>query len=111
MYFSLITGMSVEELKETGKSKAIRLKIIVNTLLFILAFTIVFTLAGAASGKAASFIKDNIGVFNILGGIFVIFLALKLFGLFKTVSFSIKALDNLFDRFKEKASTRTLLHF
>lgn len=111
MYFSLITGMSVEELKETGKSKAIRLKIIINTLLFILAFTIVFTLAGAASGKAASFIKDNIGVFNVLGGIFVIFLALKLFGLFKAVSFSIKALDNLFDRFKKKASTRYLTTF
>lgn len=106
VYFSLITGMSVEELKKAGKSKTVRLKIIVNTLLFIAAFTIVFTLAGAASGKIANFIKDNVGIFNILGGILVIFLALKLFGFFKAVSFRIKALDDLFDRFKENVSSR-----
>lgn len=111
VYFSLITGMSVEELKEAGKSKVVRVKIIINTLLFITAFTLVFTLAGAASGKAADFTKDNIYVFNIIGGILVIFLALKLFGLFKAATFRIKALDGLFDRFKANASTRYITTF
>lgn len=111
VYFSLITGMSVKELKEIGKSKAIRLKIIINTIIFIAAFTIVFTAAGAASGKVAGFIKENVTVFNILGGLLVIFLALKLFGLFNAISFRIKALDDLFDRFKVKASARYLTTF
>lgn len=111
VYFSLITGMSAEELKEVGKRKAVRFKIIINTLLFIAAFTIVFLVAGAASGKAASFIKENVAVFNFLGGILVIFLALKLFCLFKNVSFRIKALDDMFDRFKVKASARYLTTF
>lgn len=111
VYFSLITGMSVEELKEAGKSKYVRLKIIINTLLFIMAFTIVFTLAGAASGKVASFIKNNIGIFNVIGGIFVIFLALKLMGLFKKVSFRIRGLNDLFDRFRAKASTSYITTF
>lgn len=111
VYFSLITGMSVDDLKRIGKSKTVRLKIIINTLLFIAAFTIVFSIAGAASGKVARFIKENIIVFNILGGTMVIFLALKLLGFFKVVSFRVKALDDIFDKFKAKASASYLTTF
>ena len=103
--------MSVEDLKKSEKSKAVRLKIIVNTLLFIAAFTIVFTIAGAASGQVARFIKANVAVFNLLGGIMVIILALKLLGFFKALSFQIKALDDFFDRFKAKASASYLTTF
>lgn len=111
VYFSLITGMSVEELKKTVKNKAVRFNIIINTLLFIAAFTIVFTLAGAASGRIAGFIKENVVIFNVLGGIMVIFLALKMLGMFDKISLEIKVLDGLFERFKANASTRYLTTF
>ncbi len=111
VYFSLITGMSVEELKKTGKNKAVRLKVIINTLLFIAAFTLVFSAAGAASGKVSNFIKDNVAIFNTIGGIMVIFLALKLLGFFKTISLKIKALEDLFDRFKANAAASYLTTF
>ncbi|HYE10339.1 MAG TPA: cytochrome c biogenesis protein CcdA [Patescibacteria group bacterium] len=105
VYFSLITGMSVEELKEKGKSKAIQLKIIINTLLFIAAFTIVFSVAGTASGKVVSLIKENVIILNIIGGIMVIFLALKLLGLFNAISLKINALEGITDRFKGNATS------
>lgn len=111
VYFSLITGMSVEELKKAGKTKAVKLKVINNTLLFIAAFTIVFSAAGAVSGRVAGFVKANVPVFNILGGIMVIFLALKMFGLFDAVSFRIKVLENLFDKLKKKASAGYITTF
>lgn len=111
VYFSVITGMSVKDLKAVEKSKAVRLKILINTLLFIAAFTIVFSIAGAASGKAARFIKENIVIFNVLGGVMVIFLALKLLGFFKALSFRIKPLEDLFDRFKARASSGYLTTF
>ena len=111
VYFSLITGMSIKELKKEEKSKAVRSKIIINTLLFIAAFTIVFSVAGAASGKVSEFIRENVMVFNILGGIMVIFLALKLLGLFKAISFRIKVLDDLFDWFKMNASAGYITTF
>jgi cytochrome c-type biogenesis protein len=103
--------MSVEDLRENGKSKAVRLKIIINTLLFIAAFTIVFSAAGAASGKVASFIKGNVVFFNIIGGIMVILLALKLLGFFSAITFRINALENIFDRFKENAVSSYLTTF
>lgn len=111
VYFSIITGMCVEQLEKTIKSKAIRFRIVINTLLFIVAFTIVFSAAGAASGKASSFIKENIVVLNILGGIAVIILALKLLGLFRAITFRIKFLDDIFDRFRANASTGYLTTF
>ena len=111
VYFSLITGMSVEDLRKKGKSKAIRLKIIINTLLFIAAFTIVFSAAGAASGKAASFIKENVIIFNIIGGIMVIFLALKLLGFFNAISLRINALDGLSNSIKANAALSYLTTF
>ncbi|MEZ0536850.1 cytochrome c biogenesis CcdA family protein [Caldicellulosiruptoraceae bacterium PP1] len=111
VYFSLITGMSVDELKKVNKNNAIRLKIIINTLLFIAAFTIVFSAAGAASGKILGFIKENTVIFNTVGGITVIFLALKLFGLFKAISFRIKLLEDLFDKFKVNASASYITTF
>lgn len=111
VYFSLITGMSVEELKNSAKSKAVRVKIIINTLLFIAAFIIVFSAAGAASGKVANIIKENVIAFNVLGGILVIFLALKLFGFFSTISLRIKSIESLFDRFKANAAASYITTF
>lgn len=111
VYFSLITGMSVEEMKNSDKSKAVRVKIIINTLLFIAAFTIVFSAAGAASGKVANIIKENVIAFNVLGGISVIFLALKLFGFFSTISLRIKSIESLFDRFKANAAASYITTF
>ncbi|KUO76922.1 MAG: hypothetical protein APF77_21630 [Clostridia bacterium BRH_c25] len=111
VYFSLITGMSVEDLKKKEKSKALRLKIIINTFLFIAAFTVVFSAAGAASGKVSSFINENTAVFNIIGGIMVIFLSLKLFGFFNAMSLKIKALERLSERFKGNASASYVTTF
>lgn len=111
VYFSLITGMTTEELQKVGNSSSLRKKVIINTLLFIVAFTIVFTIAGAASSKVASFIKENVSLFNILGGIMVIFLALKQLGLFKFVSLRSKFLTNLFEQFKDRAATSYLTTF
>ncbi|MGE5633047.1 MAG: cytochrome c biogenesis CcdA family protein [Caulobacteraceae bacterium] len=111
VYFSLITGMSVKDLKNAAKSKAIKLKVIINTFLFVAAFTIIFTAAGAASGKAAGFIKENIAIFNIIGGIMVILLALKMLGFFSTISLNLKAMENIFDRFKANAAASYLTTF
>lgn len=81
VYFSLITGMSMEQLTNTKENAKIKLHILINTIIFIAAFTIVFTLAGGTAGQIAKFMTNNMKVFNMIGGVMVILLALKLLGL------------------------------
>lgn len=100
IYFSLITGKSISELEEAKDNYALKKMVVMNTLVFIMAFTLVFTLAGAASGQVAKLINTYRGTANIIGGIMIILFALKLLGLFKKISFKISFLDAWFGKYK-----------
>lgn len=104
VYFSLITGMSMEELTKLKKKRGTQIHILINTLLFIAAFTIVFTIAGGTAGRAAKFISNNIRVFNVIGGTMVVFLALKLLGFFNAISLKSTRLEKIFNT--DKITTR-----
>ncbi|MFZ5968460.1 MAG: cytochrome c biogenesis CcdA family protein [Bacillota bacterium] len=111
IYFSLITGMSMEELTKIKKKAGTQVHIIVNTLLFIAAFTIVFTIAGGTAGQAAKFLSNNIRIFNVIGGIMVIILALKLLGFFKALSLKSNKLEKIFNTEKINTKFRYLTTF
>lgn len=85
VYFSTITGLSINELMDENKSRESNKLIIKNTLLFILAFTIVFSIAGSAATVVSKLITKNIQILNIIGGIFIIFFGLGMLGIFKVV--------------------------
>lgn len=110
-YFSMITGMSVEELKNVKKGYRKQLNVIINTVLFIAAFTLVFTIAGGVAGKAASFINKNVVVFNVIGGIMVIFLAFKMLGIFKAVPLRSRKLEALLNVYNANTSVRYVTTF
>jgi cytochrome c-type biogenesis protein len=83
VYLSLITGMTLDELISLDNKKAIRTDILVNTLLFVVGFGLIFTLAGGTAALIGSFFQYYLRVMEITGGIFVIWFGLKLTGLFK----------------------------
>lgn len=84
VYFSLITGMSAEELLGDTDTAAIRKNIFSRTLLFIAGYTLIFTLVGAAAGFFGSLLNKQVFFyFNIFGGVVLIILGLSLMGLFK----------------------------
>ncbi len=82
VYLSLITGMTFEQLAATTDKSGIRRDLLVNTLLFVLGFGVIFTLAGGASGLVGSFFSKPT-LLEKIGGIFVILFGLHLSGLFK----------------------------
>ncbi|WP_422444495.1 cytochrome c biogenesis CcdA family protein [Thermoanaerobacterium sp. DL9XJH110] len=82
VYFSLITGLSVEELKSSLPAE-LKKKSFINTLFFVAAFTLVFTLAGGASGKLAALFKENIRVLNVIGGAFIVAVGSSMLGLWR----------------------------
>jgi len=81
VYFTLITGLTVEQLTSLEDKKQIRRSVFIKTLLFVLAFTAVFTLAGGAAGSVGKLFSSKLWLFNLLGGIFVTLLGLKMMGL------------------------------
>lgn len=81
-YFTFITGLSLKELRNLPDSKGLRKEIFLKTVMFVLAFTIVFTLAGGTAGAFAKFLEEYRQVLNFIGGAAVILLALNLLGLF-----------------------------
>ncbi len=88
VYFSLITGMSAEELLSDYDTVAIRKNIISRTLLFIAGYTLIFTLVGAAAGFFGSLLNQKFFFyFNIVDGAILIILGLSLMGLFKLPGF------------------------
>lgn len=83
MYFTVVTGMSFSELERIQDKKALQRKLIYNTLVFIIAYSIIWTLAGAVAGRVGKALQDYITYLNIFGGTVIILLGLRLMGVLK----------------------------
>lgn len=55
-------------------------RVIINSLAFVLGFTLIFVALGAFAGTIGSFLKQHIQFFNIIAGVFVIVLGLNFLG-------------------------------
>ncbi|HHV28443.1 cytochrome c biogenesis CcdA family protein [Acetivibrio mesophilus] len=75
-YFSYLAGFSD---KEDGDIKSKR-RLLVNSLGFVLGFTIVFTLLGAAATSLGAFLKGHRDILKIISGILIIFFGLNFIG-------------------------------
>ncbi len=82
VYFFYISGISAKELKEKELSKKEKLKIFLNSSLFVAGFALVFILLGAA---AAHLIGNFFGnkLFNIIAGIVIIIFGINVAGFVK----------------------------
>ena len=81
-YFTFITGLSLDELTENDNT-AVRRQIVLSTLAYVLGFSFVFILMGAAVstlGELASRYNDYI---RIAGGVIIIILGVHLTGIIK----------------------------
>jgi len=83
VYFSLITGLSLDELEKAEDRSRLARSVIIKTVLFVLAFTVVFTLVGGAAGEVGRFFKQKLWLLNAAGGMFIILLGLKTMGVIK----------------------------
>lgn len=69
VYISYFAG---GETSDTNKRKTVK-----NALGFVLGFTIVFIMLGAAAGTFGKFLKQHIAAFNIIGGILLVLFGLN----------------------------------
>jgi cytochrome c-type biogenesis protein len=79
VYITLVTGLSVEQLKEKRHITSILL----SSISFILGFTTVFVILGLSVTFLGQFFLNHLNTIKYIGGSIIIFFALQMLGLFK----------------------------
>ncbi len=82
-YLSFISGVSVEEMKSGEKKSYVLKKVSLNTIFFILGFSIVFQALGALAPFVGQFLGSKILLFNKIAGIILIIFGLHITGVFR----------------------------
>ena len=80
-WLTLVTGLSFDELAAAEKKRFGFVKLLGPTLLFVLGFTLVFSLMGAAAGLAGEFLTKYSHLVRYLAGALMIVFGLYLLGL------------------------------
>jgi cytochrome c-type biogenesis protein len=80
-YLSFITGISLDELIREGRNPKIRKITIIHSLMFILGFSLIFTLLGASASLAGRILIKYQGWIARIGGAFIILLGIQFTGL------------------------------
>ncbi len=80
-YISFISGFSLEEMKNENASA--KRALLVNSLVFILGFTIVFVLMGAAATSIGKILNENLQLISKIAGAVIIVFGFHMIGIFK----------------------------
>ena len=87
-YISFISGVSLEELTDKEKASKHLWRVFVNTLFFVVGFSLVFIGLGASASFIGQWLFQNLAIFNKVAGVLIF-----LFGLHVAGVFRIKALN------------------
>ncbi|MFQ6108562.1 MAG: cytochrome c biogenesis CcdA family protein [Candidatus Aminicenantales bacterium] len=82
-YLAFITGISIEELSTEDSLKQARKIVILNSLMFIAGFSLIFIALGASATFLGKFLARNIRWFEIVGGGLVILFGLHFAGILR----------------------------
>jgi cytochrome c-type biogenesis protein len=82
-YLSFISGVSVEELKEDTRKKAILKKVSINSIAFILGFSVIFVLLGASATFVGQFLLSKLTILSKIAGVIIVLFGLHMIGVFR----------------------------
>jgi cytochrome c-type biogenesis protein len=80
-YISIISGFSLDQLREQDRSASLRRTVLLNSVMFIVGFSITFMALGASATSLGQFLRMR--VISQLAGIVIIIFGLHLIGIFK----------------------------
>ena len=81
-YLSFISGVSIEDLSAQKKGSQ-WWKIVINTVFFVIGFSLVFVILGAGATKIGHLLQSNMNIFNKVAGVIVFLFGLHVVGVFK----------------------------
>ncbi len=98
-YVSFITGISFEELTEDIATPRVKRAIILNSVMFILGFSLVFIAMGATISLLGQYFAVYQGIFRRVGAVIIVFMGLHIIGL---VNFKFLQRDKRLHLFNDK---------
>ncbi|MFQ5798113.1 MAG: cytochrome c biogenesis protein CcdA [Bacteroidota bacterium] len=82
-YLSFITGLGLDQLtKRENRSKVLRIAS-VNSVLFVVGFSIIFVLLGASATAVGNLLREHLDTLGKIAGVVIIILGLHMVGLIK----------------------------
>ena len=81
-YISIVSGISLDQL-QAQQDPSIRRTVVLNSLIFILGFSVTFIALGASATVVGQLVLQNLAIFYRLAGILIIIFGLHLIGVFK----------------------------
>lgn len=82
-YLCYLAGVSLDQLTSEELSRARSRQVVLSAFSFVMGFTTVFVLLGAAASVAGQFIARNSGTLSIVAGVVIIIMGLHFLGLFR----------------------------
>jgi cytochrome c-type biogenesis protein len=82
-YLCYMAGVSLDQLTGTSEERIARRHVFQSALAFVLGFTTVFVLLGAAASAVGQLVRQYLDVLSIVGGLVIIVMGLHFLGLFK----------------------------
>src|SRR5262247_781096 len=82
-YLSFVSGVSLEEMRSDQTLRRVRSRVVLNSVAFILGFSLVFVSLGASASYLGSLFLGYRNFIRLSGGLFVLLVGLYLVGLFK----------------------------
>ena len=82
-YISFISGTSFEELISNENRAQVRKRVILNSLFFVIGFSLVFIALGASATAIGQFLQDKLDLFGKIAGVIIVIFGLHMMGVLK----------------------------
>jgi cytochrome c-type biogenesis protein len=82
-YLSFVSGVSLDEMRNKKARSRVRWRVVLNSLAFIVGFSLVFVSLGASASFLGGLFLNYRNTIRILGGVFILLVGLYLVGVFK----------------------------
>lgn len=82
-YLSFVSGVSLDEMRSEQARAQVRARVVLNSLAFIVGFSLVFISLGASASLLGGLFLGYRDIIRILGGVFILLVGLYLVGIFK----------------------------
>jgi cytochrome c-type biogenesis protein len=97
-YLSFISGVSLEEMRGEQALARVKWRVVLNSVAFILGFSLVFVSLGASASYLGSLFLGYRHVIRTVGGLFILLVGIYLMGLFKIAALERYLQFNLSDK-------------
>jgi len=82
-YLSFISGVSMEEMQSRENRGEVTRKVAINSLFFVMGFSVVFILLGWAASSVGRFLLSYLHIFNKIAGVVLVILGLHVMGILR----------------------------